>query len=121
MRTRILAVAVVLVCVSLGSADLVTPRNQVQQTGIPGLATRATIERFKVNEPAAVMVSGNSATCLGLYVFNAHGNCVAKDDRVSPQSSDDLAVEFIPSDIAPYSIEVRNGGFAVNVYSIAVR
>jgi len=111
----------VLWCVSWGSADLVTPRKLGPPRELPGLGNHATLERFKGNEPAWIQVSGEADTCLGLYVFDADGNCVAKDDRTTPQSSDDLAVEWIPPDTATYSVEVRNGGTIKNAYEYAVR
>src|SRR4051812_42675202 len=93
----------VLLCVSMGSADLVTPRKLGGLERIPALGVRSTIERFKANEPASVVISGEGETCLGLYVFDGNGNCVAKDDFTSPHSSDDLAVNWIPPETAAYS------------------
>ncbi len=111
----------VLVCVSLGSADLVTPRRLGSPEPIAAMGTRMTIEKFKGNERASVLVSGEGVTCLGLYVFDAQGNCVARDDATTPQASDDLTVEWIPAETATYSIEVRNGGISTNAYDFAVR
>lgn len=110
-----------LLCVSIGSADLVAPRKFGAKENIPGLGIRSTIERFKANEPASVIISGDGDTCLGLYIFDGNGNCVAKDDFTSPHSSDDLAVEWIPPETAPYAIEVRNAGITFNAYEFAVR
>jgi len=43
-----------------------------------------------------VIVSGSYASVLGVYVFDAQGNCVARDDMSEPQTADDLITEWIP-------------------------
>jgi len=114
-------VSLLLLCGSIVSADLVLPRKRETDQRIPGLRTRSYTETFKGQERALVIVSGNWESCLGLYIFDARGNCVARDDRSGPQTADDLAVEWIPPEQGRYSIEVRNGGVPENVYQIAVR
>jgi hypothetical protein len=117
----------VLLCVSLGSADLVTPRKLAPPEPVHGMAVRSTIEKFKANEPALVTVTGfqsetfQGETCLALYLFDAHGNCVAKDDRTSAQSSDKLAVVWVPPDANSCFVEVRNAGITMNAYLLAIR
>ena len=76
---------------------------------------------FKPNERALVIVSGNYQSCLGVYVFDSQGNCVAKDDTSDPQAADDLVTDWIPAEQARYSIEVRNAGMMPNSFQIAVR
>jgi hypothetical protein len=111
----------VLACVSLGNADLVFPRERQVKQDIPGLRLRSYIDTFKANERALVIVSGNYQSCLGVYVFDAQGNCVAKDDLSSPQTADDLATEWIPPEQARYSVEVRNAGVMPNSFEIGLR
>lgn len=111
----------ILLCVSFSSADLVTPKKMGSAERIAGMSIRATIDKFKANERASVVVSGEGATCLGLYVFDAQGNCVAHDDVTTPQASDDVAVDWIPADTADYIIEVRNAGTGLNLFDLAVR
>ena len=108
-------------CVSLGDASLVTPRKLGDPERIAGLGVRATIERFKANERASAIVSGDGESCLGLYIFDAQGNCIAKDDVTAPQSSDDLTVEWFPAAAAAYSVEVRNAGIGVNQFELGIR
>ena len=53
---------------------------------------------------------------LGLYVYDAHGNCVALDefnDRIPPSESrrpsmDDVAVQWFPPAPGTYTVELRN-------------
>lgn len=112
----------VLLCVSLGSADLVAPRKLEATPSITAFSARSTIESFKPNEGAKVILSGRTSdTILGLYVFDSQGNCVAKDDDTTPQNGVDLAVEWTPSDVAPYAVEVHNVGMNGNAYVLAIR
>ena len=120
MRLLILSAAGVLLGVSIVSADLETPE-KLAAVEIPGLGARATLRRFKANEEAQAIVSGKGSTCLGLYVFDANGNCVAKDDLTAPESSDDLTVKWVPHEAAAYSVEVRNGGIMPNSYEFLLR
>ncbi len=110
-----------LVFVSLSSADLVTPRPLESKERVAGMSVRPYVELFKGNERALVMASGDSSTCLAVYVFDGQGNCVAKDDLSYRESSDDLAAEWIPPATARYSVEIRNGGLVPNVYQMAIR
>jgi hypothetical protein len=117
-----LGVLAVLLFVSLGAAELVTPRKVGLSDQVRGQATRAIIERYKPNEGAAVILTGKlPTTVLGLYVFDAHGNCVAKDDSTTPQNSVDLALEWVPADATPYCVEVRNAGISGTPYEIVLR
>ncbi len=110
-----------LVCVSLGSADRVEPQKFEPKELILPMAARSYSAALKADEPAQALVSGNGQACLGLYVFDANGNCVALDDRTAPQSCDDLGVEWIPITAGRYSAVVRNAGFDVNPYRFAIR
>ena len=112
MRT-IMASSLMLTCVCLASADLVTPRPAVKEQPISAMSLRAYTEAFRADEEARVIVSGDGSTILALYVFDADGNCVAKDDVPAPESSDDLFVEWVPASAGRYSVEMRNAGFAV--------
>ena len=60
--------------------------------------------------PAQVVVSGDGAAPLLVYVFDAAGNCVAWDDESIGSWSDDRVVPFVPTSRGPYEIEIRNGG-----------
>lgn len=114
------SVLAILLCVSFSSAELVTPRKLGHAEAVAGMSVRATLEKFKPNERASVIVSGKGATCLGLYVFDAQGNCIAKDDVTPAQASDDLTVEWVPLESA-CSVEVRNFGNSANAFDLAIR
>jgi hypothetical protein len=70
---------------------------------------------------ARVIVVGKGAAYLGLYVFDAHGNCVASDDDVTRRTRDDAYVEWIPPRSGPYAIAVKSLGRAENEFLMTVR
>jgi hypothetical protein len=120
----VLSVFVLLVCVSLGGADFVRYKQEAEEgkeAGLAGQMTDAYYYACKKNERAIAIASGTGRTCLGVYIFDAAGNCVAHDDRSTPSTADDLIAEWLPATSTRYSIEVRNGGFDVNNYEIALR
>jgi hypothetical protein len=122
MRLTLMATLLaLLVCVSFGSADRVEPKKFEPKEQILPMTARSYIAAFKADEPAEAIVSGNGQACLGLYVFDADGNCVAMDDWTAPQSCDDLGVQWIPNAAARYSVVVRNAGPDVNPYRLAIR
>ena len=100
----------VLLCVSLGSADLVKARPRESQVSIAPYAIRVFTDTFQGNEDATVLVVGGGRTCMGLYVFDGAGNCLAKDDLTQPITADDLIVRWIPAEATRCSVEVRNAG-----------
>jgi hypothetical protein len=116
-----LGVLALLLFVSLGSADLVTQRKGVEARLIRSRSTVATLERYKPNETASVILSGKTSTVLGLYVFDANGNCVALDDFTTVQNSVDLALEWVPAESTPYFVDVRNGGATATQYFLVLR
>jgi hypothetical protein len=87
----------------------------------PG-TSRLETHTFKAGERASVISIGREgATFLGLYIYDEHGNCVTWDDIGTSSTKDDVAVEWFPSRAAPYTVEVRNFGLAVNKLELAVR
>ena len=66
------------------------------------------------------MSGTGESSCVGLYVFDSQGNCVAHDDGVEAQTCDDLGVEWIPPVTARFSVEVRNAGVLPNVFQIVL-
>jgi hypothetical protein len=111
----------VLLCVSVGSAELVRPRKMDADEKIGPMTQRFYVVEYKGNATGKVIVSGNYQSCLGLYVYDADGNCVAHDDKTSPQASDDLNVDWIPVATGRFLVAVRNAGFDVNTYNLAIR
>ncbi len=117
----IFAPLALLVSVSLSSADLVEPRTFDRKAIMPPATARSLMAAFKADEPAQALISGDGQACLGLYVFDADGNCVAMDDRTAARSCDDLGVEWIPNAAGRYSVVIRNAGFEMNPYRLAIR
>ena len=83
--------------------------------------TRDYVDTFKKNERALAIVSGGGDSRMGLYVFDRHGNCLAKDDLSSATTGDDLIVEWYPSEEGRCCVAVRNSGFEANTYRMALR
>ena len=110
-----------LLFVSLVNADLLSERKSEMEQPIPPLGVRSYVDTFKAHKRALVVVSGKGRTCLGLYVFDEHGNCVAKDDVTSPKTCDDLAADWIPIATSRYDVEICNAGLDLNSYEIAIR
>jgi hypothetical protein len=122
MRPSLLcAPLALLVCVSLGDADLVVPRPYGREERVAPLSTRSYLAEFKTDEPAKVQLSGGGNSSLGLYVFDAHGNCLKWDDLTTPRACDELLLEWIPSAGGRCAVAVHNGGLDVNEYTLAMR
>jgi hypothetical protein len=116
------SVLVVLFCVSQGNADLVKPREAARELVLPAGLTRSYVDAFKKNERAVAMARGVGLSCMGLYVFDSHGNCLAMDDLSSrPTTADDLIVTWYPAEQDRFCVELRNTGFDANEYQIALK
>ncbi|MCI0378420.1 MAG: hypothetical protein L0215_12495 [Gemmataceae bacterium] len=76
---------------------------------------------FEGNQRASVVAIGDGRTFMGLYVYDRHGNCVARDDVGDSPTRDDLAAEWFPPELGPYSIDVVNLGRTFNQFWIAIR
>jgi hypothetical protein len=76
---------------------------------------------FHGGKRATVAVLGNGATYMGLYIYDAQGNCVAWDDEGNVLTGDKLAVNWTPRENALYTIEVRNAGSVKNKCRVFVR
>lgn len=72
-------------------------------------------------ERSCVIASGQGASPLALYVFDAHGNCVARDEPVAARSGDDVAVEWFPATAGVFTIELCNAGPQANAAAVAFR
>ena len=125
MRTILtLSFLAMLLCVSIGVADLREPRrfHPEDPEKIVPMSTRSYPGAFKAFEPATVQVSGKGRSSLGIYVFDAHGSCVALDDdsKLRPQLCDEVAVEWISDGVGRYSVEIRNAGLESNTFALAI-
>jgi hypothetical protein len=88
---------------------------------LPAYRHSTLIEPFKGKERAVAILSGDGATCLGLYIFDMHGNCVDRDDLSRKATFDDLVVEWFPPQDGPYAIEPRNLGVVANEAKMVIR
>ena len=69
---------------------------------------------FYAGQLALISVTGDGATDLDLYVYDAAGNLVAKDD----DELDFCYVAFTPRVTQPYTIRVVNRGSVYNEYTL---
>lgn len=88
---------------------------------VAGFSQFSLHETFTAGERSLVMVSGDGSTAMQLYIYDAHGNCVAKDEPTHQATQDDLAAQWYPATLAGYLVVVRNAGPAVNRIQFAVR
>jgi len=75
----------------------------------------------KAKERTCAIVYGFGSGPMAIYVFDAHGNCVARDDIAHTLVSDDLATEWYPPIVDDYVVEIRNLGRKQNNAEIAIR
>jgi hypothetical protein len=115
------SVLAVLLCVSLGSANIAKSRSGEVKQKIHAGMTRSYVDTFKKNEKAQAIAQGGGECCMGLYVFDSHGNCLAKDDLSSANTADDLIVEWYATEQGRYCVDLRNAGLETNVYQIALK
>ena len=120
-RALILSALALLVWATLGSGGPVEGPQVGTNRVIEPYGHETFTVSFKAGEPAVVIASGNQQTYLGLYVYDADGNCVAWDDLAEKNTRDDLAVRWYPDRTGPYMVEVRNFGALHNIFQIAFR
>jgi hypothetical protein len=76
---------------------------------------------FAGGKRALSIALGANQTNIGLYVFDAHGNCVGRDDTLSLLSRDDLVVEWLPAQTGLFTIQVKSLAAAPNEVTLIVR
>jgi hypothetical protein len=122
MRTILgVSLLAILFCVSFGAAELVTPRKSEAEQAVPAYSIRPFMDTFKKGELARVIGNGRGSSCLGVYVFDSQGNCVAWDDKSEARTGDDFYAEWIPAEQERFNIEIRNAGPEANLFRIALR
>jgi hypothetical protein len=75
-------------------------------------------KKFEGGIPARVIAVGDGQSWLTLYVYDAHGNCVAWDDDVNQQTADDLAAEWLPARGGTYAMRVNSLGRVGNSFLV---
>jgi hypothetical protein len=115
-----LALFTLLLAAPLGVTSPVQPQEPQLKTPLAGYSSLLSIVPCKGGERsvaiAATPPNSSRSVLLGLYVFDPHGNCIARDeydDRVPPRegrrpATDDVAVEWFPPSTATYTVELRN-------------
>lgn len=121
MRRSCVLILAVLSCVTVAISGPVEGRKTAAQQYVEPYDYRTYSLVFEAGQRARVIVSGNGATFMGLYVFDEHGNCVARDDQGQRPTQDDLVVEWLPARTARYRVEVRNFGAMPNSFSMALQ
>jgi len=94
---------------------------KAQSQEIPALGSRVFSVEWEGNRRACAIAIGDGSTYMGLYVYDAHGNCVAWDDEGTPRTCDDLAVEWHPRQNGVYAVEVHNSGLQSNRCKVVLR
>jgi len=70
--------------------------------------------KFYAGETAEVFVSGDGDTDLDVYVYDANGNLITKDDDYT----DDCYVAFIPYYTTTFTVKIVNRGDVYNQYTM---
>jgi hypothetical protein len=96
------------------------PRNPVQVAALP-FSSQIYLLACKGAERTCVIASGRERSPLGLYVYDPHGNCIARDEAIVARTADDLAVEWFPPANLSYTVEMRNQGMQVNKVDVVFR
>ena len=86
----------------------------------PFASQTLTIE-CRAKERTCAILYGQGTSPMAIYVFDKHGNCVAKDDVSFNVVSDDAAVEWYPTAPGAYEVEIRNLGRRQNNSEVAIR
>lgn len=92
-----------------------------RQYDLPGLNQVVQTVELKGLEPTRIIASGNKRYHLGLYVFDAQGNCVAWDDYGGPDVREDCGVVIVPPADGTFTVQVRSFSPQENGVRIVVR
>jgi hypothetical protein len=75
----------------------------------------------RARERTSAILYGQGTSPMAIYVFDKHGNCVARDDVSYYVVSDDAAVEWYPPTQDVYEVEIHNLGRRQNNAEIVIR
>ena len=92
-----------------------------REVELDGFSRETFTLRCQAKQRTTAIVYGDGRSPLALYVFDPHGNCVARDDFGQGRMTDDLAVEWYPPAEDMYEIDVRNLGRKQNIAEVAIR
>lgn len=122
-RLACLAVACGILALLVGGWALGSPQRPVadRQEDIIPQQVHTWIHKHEGGQKSWVAISGTGVCSLGLYVYDQHGNCVARDDFAGLEVRDDLAAAWRVPTTGEYAIEVHNLGLVANTYDMAVK
>jgi len=116
----VLSTAALLAFGGTGQGGPATPFKS-QPIEVPPLASRVFNVEWEGEQRACAIVLGDGSTYMGLYVYDIHGNCIAWDDEGMPQTCDDVAVEWYPTQKGVFVVEARNNGMQSNNCKVVLR
>jgi hypothetical protein len=106
---------------ALGRGAPLNPAQRVIEIKIEPFDHYEYWRKFDAGKRALAIVVGSNRSNMGLYVFDAHGNCVARDDNMSLLSRDDLVAEWFPAQTGPFSLQVKSLARVPNKLWLVVR
>src|SRR5262249_17386164 len=110
MRCGILCsgLLIVLASAALGPGAPLDPKTRLVEGKVEPYRDVHYERQFQAGIPAKGIALGEARKgYLGLYVYDAHGNCVARDDDVNDRTVDDTAAEWVPAQTGLYTIQVQ--------------
>ena len=126
-----LALVVVLLAGPWAGTAPVQPEEPKLQTPLAGYGMLISLVPCKGGERSVAVAAtiSKQPVLLALYVFDPHGNCVARDeydDRAPPKenrrpATDAVAVEWFAPATATYTVELRNLSPESCVLQMAIR
>ena len=94
---------------ALGLGAPLEPGQRAVETKLEAYRSSDYWRKFEAGKRATVVAVGATGSgLLGLYVFDADGNCVGHDDNVTERTRDDTVVEWMPAQTGLYTVEVRS-------------
>jgi hypothetical protein len=107
------------------------PDKPLMKVALPAYSTLTSVIDCKGGErTCAIAATITSApVLLAIYVYDAHGNCIARDEfqdrnpltEKRRPAADDVAVEWFPPAEGPFTLELRNLSAVPGVVQMAIR
>jgi hypothetical protein len=124
MRSRVLCsgLLILLAGAALGPGAPLDPETRAVEGKLEPYRDHTFWRRFSGGgSKAEVIAVGKGSGLLGLYVYDADGNCVGHDDDVTQRTLDDAVVHWVPARTDLYTIEVRSLSRHENTFLMTVR
>jgi hypothetical protein len=131
MKHRLtLAGFALLLVAPLGITSPTNPQEPRSKVGLSAQGSLLTLVQCNGGERSVAIASTTSKqrVLLAMYVYDPHGNCIARDEYVErlrprgePPATDDAAAEWYPPAVATYTIELRNHSPEPCAFQMAIR